>query len=110
MHTHTYTPTHSPPHTHTHTHTHLICHSDGGILDLPSEHNKVVDGTEKVHPHVIDFNKGVRHNHHLSLGAWDPHGLGRGEREGGEEREEGEEAMTVKDKLQLPILVSHIHM
>ena len=107
MHTHTYTP---PPHTHTHAHTHLICHSDGGILDLPSEHDEVVDGTEKVHPHVIDLNKGVRHNHHLSLGAWDPHGLGRGEREGGEEREEGEEVMTVKDKLQLPILVSHIHM
>ena len=45
----------------------LVSGDDSGILDFPSEDNKVVQWTEKVHTDVINLYKGVSHNHHLCV-------------------------------------------
>ena len=53
----------------------LFSDSDGGIFDLASEDDEVVNGRDEVHSQVIDLHERVRDHHQLSLRSRHPHCL-----------------------------------
>ena len=76
MHTHTHARTHAHPHARTHAH--LISDSYCGILDLSSEHNKVVGWAEQVLLDVVNLDKSVSNDHQVRGRARHPETLGGG--------------------------------